>query len=66
MTQNGGMSIKGRRPSNRTNGGFYIIEEGFVALTVCILGRKDIKVYSLSEVAFVDCFEGEWLTSDAT
>ena len=64
----GGMSIKGRRSSNRTNGGFYTIEEGFVASSgMAYWVERSTKQSILVRGSFRgDHFEGEWLTSDAT
>jgi hypothetical protein len=65
---NGGMSIKGRRSSNRTNGGFFTIEEGFVASSgMAYWVERSSKQSILVSGSFRDdYFEGEWLTSDGT
>jgi hypothetical protein len=65
---NGGMSIKGRRSSNRTNGGFYTIEEGFVASSGMAywVERSSEQSILVSGSFRGGYFEGEWLTSDAT
>jgi hypothetical protein len=65
---NGGKSIKGRRSSNRTNGGFYTIEEGFVAPSGMAywVERSSKQSILVSGTFRGDYFEGEWLTSDAT
>jgi hypothetical protein len=65
---NGGMSIKGRRSSNRTNGGFYTIEEGFVASSGMAYWVERSREQSIlvSGNFRGNFFEGEWLTSDAT
>ena len=64
----GGMSIKGRRSSNRTNGDFYTIEEGFMASSgMAYWVERSSKQSILVRGSFRgDYFEGEWLTSDAT
>jgi hypothetical protein len=65
---NGGMKIKGRRSSNRANGGFYTIEEGFVASSGVAywVERSSTQSILVSGSFRGDLFEGEWLTSDAT
>jgi hypothetical protein len=63
-----GGTFNGRRSSNRPNGGFYTIEEGFVASSgMAYWVERSSKQSILVSGSFRgDYFEGEWLTSDAT